>query len=426
MARSRLYAREQGGTRRWYADLRDFADVGGRREALKPAGAKLATDDETVAHALLTVRLDELKRLRRGRAIIGEAPRGKGLADVAREHLILKADAAKHTGRWIATVQLHLERACAFLGASRPLETVTVEDVLRWSVQLEGQGFTGGTVRHHLNSLSNLYRRARSLGLVRSGYNPVADVMPGEKPSGRAEEARWLEVHEAAWLLDTARKTTPRRPALACPFLHPLVATFLLTGGRRAEVLGLEVDDVSFDRRTVTFRANRWRRLKTRGSARVVPLWPQLEAILRAHIFPADRTPRAGLLFPGEDRAGALAMVTNFDGALDHVASEAGWKPGEIRSRMFRHTYCAARLQSLEGGHPVSRETVRREMGHGSMAMVDRIYSHLGTVRHRSDVVEYRVEQHLDRVGELAERARSAKQVVTAETPRYRKSLSRP
>jgi hypothetical protein len=30
---------------------------------------------------------------------------------------------------------------------------------------------------------------------------------------------------------------------------------------RRAEVLGLEVDDVSFDRKTVTFRENAWRRL---------------------------------------------------------------------------------------------------------------------------------------------------------------------
>jgi hypothetical protein len=28
--------------------------------------------------------------------------------------------------------------------------------------------------------------------------------------------------------------------------------------------------------------------------------------------------------------------------------------------------------------------------------MVQRVYSHLGTVRHRSEVVEYRVEQHAD------------------------------
>lgn len=28
--------------------------------------------------------------------------------------------------------------------------------------------------------------------------------------------------------------------------------------------------------------------------------------------------------------------------------------------------------------------------------MVQRVYAHLGTVRHRSEAVEYRVEQHAD------------------------------
>jgi integrase len=44
---------------------------------------------------------------------------------------------------------------------------------------------------------------------------------------------------------------------------YPLLATFLLTGGRESEVTGLELDDVSLDRKTITFRPNAWRRLKT-------------------------------------------------------------------------------------------------------------------------------------------------------------------
>src|SRR2546422_2369254 len=40
------------------------------------------------------------------------------------------------------------------------------------------------------------------------------------------------------------------RGDLAMPFAYPLLATFLLTGGRAREVLGLEVGDVSFDRKT--------------------------------------------------------------------------------------------------------------------------------------------------------------------------------
>jgi integrase len=61
---------------------------------------------------------------------------------------------------------------------------------------------------------------------------------------------------------------------------------------------------------------------------------------------------------------------------------------------MFRHTYCAARLQTLDGGAPVSTFTVAKELGHGGTSLVQRVYGHLGTVRHRGTAVEYRVEQH--------------------------------
>jgi len=164
----------------------------------------------------------------------------------------------------------------------------------------------------------------------------------------------------------------------------------LLTGGRRAEVLGLEVSDVSFDRKTVTFRPNTWRRLKTASSFRTVPLWPQLEEILRPYVF--DRPP-SRLLFPSYF-AGHEAMVTDFRKPVDLVAARVGWKPGEITPKQFRHTYAAARLQTLDQGAPVSVYTVAKELGHGGEAMVRRVYGHLGAVRHRSEVVEYRVEQH--------------------------------
>jgi integrase len=103
-------------------------------------------------------------------------------------------------------------------------------------------------VRHALNALSNLYRRAQSEGKVPPGFSPVAAMM--DKPSGARREAKWLEVPDAALLLEAAR-TLPADPsrgdALPAEIAHAILATFLLTGGRSAEVLGLEVDDVSFD-----------------------------------------------------------------------------------------------------------------------------------------------------------------------------------
>jgi integrase len=168
-------------------------------------------------------------------------------------------------------------------------------------------------------------------------------------------------------------------------------------------VFGLELDDVSFDRSVITIRPNGWRRLKTRTSHRVVPLWPQLSQILRPYVF-GPRLERGGrLLFPAFVD-GREQMLTDVRKLLDRLAERAGWARGEVRTRLFRHTYCAARLQTLDAGAPVSIYTVARELGHQSDEMVRRVYAHLGATRHRSDVVEYRVAQHLDKLGERLRR----------------------
>jgi len=141
-----------------------------------------------------------------------------------------------------------------------------------------------------------------------------------EKPAGSRFEGRWLEMPEAALVLEAGRHLPPlagtvldreaierlraeweagrfrsKRAAVRAYEVsdvvigrilrgeqeavdpiddarqpHVLVALFLLTGCRFSEVAGLELDDVSFDRRTITVRPNRRRRLKTRTSHRVV------------------------------------------------------------------------------------------------------------------------------------------------------------
>jgi integrase len=189
----------------------------------------------------------------------------------------------------------------------------------------------------------------------------------------------------------------PTGAAIGASFAYPFLATFLLTGGRYREVLGLELDAVSFDRKTVTFRPNEFRRLKTQTSWRVLPLFPQLEEILRAWVFGPRLEAGGSLLFLAP---GSAEMLRDTRKLLDRIAKRVGWARGEIRHRIFRHTYCACRLQTLDRGAPVSPYVVSRELGHGSEEMVRRVYSHLGTVRHRSEVVEYRVEQHYERLGD--------------------------
>jgi integrase len=408
--KSRLYWR---GGRAW-CDFRDYADVGGGREPLAPLGQRLATTDPDTAEALAVARLAELKAIRRRREERGE-PEAPQLAMFARDHLVAKKKAAQVTNGWLAATEGFLRRAVAFFGSDRELDTIRPSDVRQfgeWLAALParlpkegtpagGRTMTANTVRAHLFALSNLYRRAIESEAVPVGYNPVAALM--EKPSVSRKEARWLEVHEGALLLESARTVpvvvTPAGESLGSEIAYPLLATFLLTGGRAGEVLGLELDDVSFDRQTITFRPNAWRRLKTRTSWRVVPLFPQLAEILRLYVF-GPRLERAGrLLFPSFVDGHETRLV-DIRKLLDRMAVRAGWKQGEIRCRIFRHTYTAARSQTLDHGAPISLYTVSRELGHGSEDMVRRVYSHLGTFRHRSEVVEYRVEQHFERLGD--------------------------
>jgi integrase len=433
---SRIYWRARGGSRRAYADFRDYGDAGGRLEPLVPPGEKRATTDPDVAQVLLARRLEQLEERRRS-TVLGPAPVRVMLRTFAREHLIAKKRAGATTDRWLGTAQRHLERAVAFFGAERDLATIRTEDVRRWIERLQsvesrkGGTLTGGTIRHHLNSLSNLYRRAQAEGHVLPGFNPAAALM--EKPSARRQEAKWLEVPDAAILLEAARTATLRRADLALPFLYELLATYLLTGGRREEVLALQVGDINFERRTVTFRPNAWRRLKTDTSWRVVPLWPQLEAILRAYLNRRTAAealgdePTSPLLFPGQGpaRRGQPRRVADFRKALAQVTARLEWRPGEVTPKVFRHTYCAARLQTLDRGAPVSIFTVGRELGHGGDALVRRIYGHLGDFRHRAEVVEYRVEQ-FPHLAERVERLAFVTAIVTVGESESRKSLSRP
>jgi integrase len=137
----------------------------------------------------------------------------------------------------------------------------------------------------------------------------------------------------------------------------------------------------------------------------VLPLWPQLREILDVYL--SARTagvvlhdaPASSLLFPSF-RTGAEGRLVELRKIFDRVAMRGGWPRGEIRSRALRHSYCASRLQTLDGGAPVSLFTVAREMGHGGDSLVRRIYGHLGEIRHRSEGVEYRVDQHVVTLGE--------------------------
>jgi integrase len=422
MARkSRIYRKGK----RYYADLRDYAAVGGGQEALKAPGSRMATTDADEAAQLLAGRLAELQELedrRRGKALVG-IRRQSSLAAYADYHLTEKAKNDEAVPAWLTQAQRHLETAAGFFGPDLDVAAITPDDLGRYVDYLRGlDNGRGGTlsdtsVRKYLNSLSNMYARALAEGYVKS--NPVASMY--SKPTEATVEAEYLEPHEAALLLEAARTYRPAiDPAVQShggaisakpnPYVYPLLATFLLTGGRKSEILGLEVDDVSFRLDKIYIRSNEWRRLKTKGSKRSIPLWPQLREILEAYLLERERDGGLGsLLFPSTRGAGE-SMIRDLRKALDAIGKRAGFPEGHVRLHMLRHTYTAARIQTLDRGAPIALYSVARELGHSSTDMIEDRYGHLHdrAVLGGSEVIEYRVEHHHAKIGERVEALASA------------------
>lgn len=400
---------------RAYGDFRAYSDVGGGREALSEPGSSWGTTDEDVAEQLFSDRLQELRENKRGRVVA--TTRTITLAELIRDHLKKKSKAGKTSITHLDGLEHRLSVAMEFFGRDRDPRTITPDDVRKWTAELakrrtrSGKPIKPGTVRHYLNALSGLYGRAQEGLYVPPAYNPVA--MMQEKPTGHGKaESAFFEVADAALLLEAARRFDNHpRPGKGVRGLYPIVATFLLTGGRRSEVLGLDVEDVSFDRGLIHFRPNRHRGLKTSTSHRSVPLWPQLRPILQEWMYAGDSPRTSGLLFTAYDGG----MIGSMRKTLDAIGAACGMDEREVRTRRFRHTYCSARLQTVQrilrpGRQPtdddaweyveVSKFQVQKEMGHGGAQLVDRIYGHAHRNPYRSEVVEYRIDKHRDELGE--------------------------
>jgi integrase len=216
-----------------------------------------------IAQTLFAKRLAELSDARDNETIV-PVKRKPGLAEVIKEHLAAKEREGAVTAEWVECAGVFLGRASAFFGEGRRLGSIEVQDVVDWIQYLRevrrpsrakpdgsereakpGRALSDGTIRHHLNALSNLFRRAQRRKYVPLGYNPVALLERGERPPVPKSATPFLEVPAAALLLEAARTypRTRREPEMAAA--HAVLATLLLTGGRKSEVLGLELDDIS-------------------------------------------------------------------------------------------------------------------------------------------------------------------------------------
>src|SRR5207245_2668361 len=163
--KSGIFIRRQGGQDRYYAR------IGGRRIALCTAGARWATTDPAMADVLYG-QLVEQARKRELRGVL-ELPEPTTLAQAAADYLVTRAEEGR--------------RGVGHLGGDREVSSVTVADCKSYAAALRRRGLSGGSVRHHLNSLGCLYRLMGEQQRVAPGYNPIS--LWRKKPTAQRREA---------------------------------------------------------------------------------------------------------------------------------------------------------------------------------------------------------------------------------------------
>jgi integrase len=403
----RLYQRNG----RWYLDLRKYH---AGRIPLAPEGANLATTDYDEALAVASAELARAKHdavaMRENKVArfmtVREAARGfeeELVTRVERKQLSASTKTRYELAlrQLLGTTDEHGDPQRSALNQDMRIDRLTVDDVrgalsvLYARVTRRGARLSPSSINHVLVVLRVVCQSARAARCAPSGFNPVGDLRKSERPVLSDHRVTdFLEVPEVAALLDAI----PVSYDGTLP-LYEIAATMLYTGGRKNEVLGLEIRDIDLDRNLVHFRENSYRGLK-RHQQRVVPLWSELREILVSYLSREGRV--AGLVFrPPHDPEAAHLITTDLIGPLQeaHAAAirevpvklRASFAAKRVHPHAFRSTYCSARLQTLDNGRPVSLLAVRTELGHKSQRMIEEVYGKLGSFRYRGETVSYRL-----------------------------------
>lgn len=359
--------RHDNGT--WYADFRSLP--GGSRESL-------GTKDRAEADAVLAERKSELEE-RAARGVRGADD--WELAEFVQKYLDHRTDEVAESTwaedeRALGYLVTYLRRECGREPRLSDVTTQRLAGFIRW----RHRRIKASSAHRELASISAMCQRAVEWSILRR--NPARSV---SRLSGKSDDdsgTKWLEIGEAARVLEAAKAMVADPSSRCRPHFHALVATFLLTGGRRSEVFGLRRSDVDFEAGLVRFEPNEHRGLKTDHSKRDVPLWPQLREILGGHL--EDREDASGLLFP----APSGGMLTKIRSALDKLQKRAD-VGAHLTPLTFRHTYAATRIQTVDRGEAVSPWTVARELGHRSLDRIEDTYGHLQRRRSRLAEVRY-------------------------------------
>lgn len=208
-----------------------------------------------------------------------------------------------------------------------------------------------------LITMRQLFDTARTNHLIADNPTEGLKITPHAKPGKK----KYLTPAEASSLLQAVDE----------PRARVFVALCLCCGLRREEALGLRWTDITADRlviaRAVAFpggsnQADPSMELKSKASARILPIPAPLRRIL-------DDTPHLGE-YVVPTVAGEIMTASAYRKMWgNHI--QAVW-PEPIHAHMLRHTYATTLYRA-----GVDLRTAQQLMGHASIQMTAKIYTHL-------------------------------------------------
>ncbi|MEW6422665.1 MAG: tyrosine-type recombinase/integrase [Deinococcota bacterium] len=199
------------------------------------------------------------------------------LTELLHTYMRLKSSRAGRTSS--ATLAHYAESTRRFLtftgppeAPSRALNQLEAEDFEVWLLELQAQGLSASSVKRHLYGVRNLMKALVWAGVLKS--DPSAGVRPPAETSPAHSRKRAIGLDQFRELLALPHALHPNDT-----FRANRDRVLLELGGsgglRAAEIVGLNVEDVSHDLRQLTVRGKG-------GKTRLVPLTDGLAGALRA------------------------------------------------------------------------------------------------------------------------------------------------
>jgi site-specific recombinase XerD len=186
------------------------------------------------------------------------------------------------------------------------------------------KGWSARTFRLYRQYLKTFFDWCLMAGYVAA--NPVTAI---EKPRLPQHLPRCLSQDEARRILYAARHA-PWRSELQRSRSEAVVATFLMTGLRRSELLSLRQTDMHFGSGTLAVRGGKGRRDRT------VPLHPKLFPLLRHYLAEKARRHRQSEWLFSSMKSEKRLTNKNLYTILRRVSVAAGVK---FTPHMLRHTF---------------------------------------------------------------------------------------